>query len=137
MFGSNPAHEWKAEDFAISSQPGGVNNGAQTWEKLIRKHPNVSLVVSGHFIGNGISSRDGAARVVGTGDGGNRVLQMLANYQHMDEGGGGFMRLVTCEPSTSTVSVRTYSPYLDAYLTDPDNEFTVTGVGLGPVRESA
>jgi hypothetical protein len=100
---------------------------------LIRNYSNIALVVSGHFIGNGISSQDGAARVIGIGENGNRILQMLSNYQHMEEGGSGYMRLIVCDPSKGTVSVSTYSPHLDAYLTDTDNQFTVTGVSLGPV----
>ena len=133
LFGSNSAHNWNPEDYGISSQPGGVNNAAQTWDKLMRHHPNISLVVSGHFVGNSISYQDGAARVIGIGERGNRVLQMLANYQHMEEGGGGFMRLIVCDPSNDMVSVRTYSPNLDAYLTDADNQFTVSDVSLGPM----
>ena len=43
------------------------------------------------------------------------------------------MRLIVCDPSKDTVSVSTYSPYLDAYLTDADNQFTVDGVSLGAV----
>ena len=86
LFGSNPAHDWHPEDYGISSQPGGVNNSAQTWDKLMRHHPNIPLVVSGHFIGNGISSRDGAARLIGIGESGNRGL---ADAGQLSAYGGG------------------------------------------------
>ena len=45
--------------------------------------------------------------------------------------GGGYLRLVKCDPSSRSVSVKTYSPYLDSYLTDPSNEFTLENVDLG------
>lgn len=54
---------------------------------------------------------------------------MVANYQsyHHPSGGGynsGYLRLVEFLPDGVTVQVKTYSPYHDTYLTDPDNEFT-------------
>ena len=86
---------------------------------------------------NVATAQDGAARVIGVSEGGNRVLQMLSNYQHLEEGGSGYLRLIVCDPSKDTVSVSTYSPHLDAYLTDADNQFTVGGVSLGPVPRAS
>ena len=126
LHGSAPAHKWDPADHGISAESGGVNNGAEVWDKLLRRHPTVSMAFSGHFI-----DRGGTGRVLGKGDGGNQVHQMLANYQNMDEGGGGYLRLAECDQSKGTVSVRTYSPFLDSYLTDPRNQFTLTGVELG------
>jgi len=75
----------------------------------------MSLVFSGHYVG--------AARVTGIGNSGNKVFQLLSNYQGMDEGGKGYLRLVKFDPSYNKVSVKTYSPYLNSYLDDDDNEF--------------
>ncbi len=133
LFGSKTDHNWTPEDYGISRSQGGVNSPIQVWENLLRHFSNISLVFNGHFTGNGVSSQDGAARVIGISKGGNRVLQMLANYQHIPEGGSGFMRLAVCNPSEGTVSVSTYSPYLDTYLTDSDNQFTEVGINLGSV----
>ena len=126
LHGSLPAHEWDPADFGISTEPGGVNNGAEAWDKLLRRHPTMSMAFSGHFV-----DRGGTARVLGAGDGGNQVHQMLANYQNMENGGEGYLRLVECDPTEGTVSVKTYSPYHDSYLTDSRNQFTLTRVELG------
>ena len=126
LLGSKASHPWDPTDFGFASEPGGVNNGVETWDKLVRRHPNVSMVFSGHFTANG-----GTSLVVGKGDGGNRVVQMLANYQNMEEGGSGYLRLIRCDPANRTVSVETYSPYRNSYLTDLNNHFMVTDIDLG------
>ncbi len=120
LHGSDPEHDSKPEGMAITSHPEGANDGQDTWNKMLRRHESSMLVFNGHFLGS--------ANTLGTGNEGNTVYQMLSNYQHMDEGGGGFLRLVQCDPSNQRVSVRTYSPHLDTYLTDPANEFTFENV---------
>ena len=107
----------------IVSHPEGVNDGQDTWDKLLRRHESAMLVFNGHFLG--------AANNVGRGNEGNTVYQMLSNYQQMDEGGGGYLRLVRCDPSNRRVSVKTYSAHLDSYLTDPANEFAFENVDFG------
>ena len=123
LHGSRPDHDSKPESVGIVSDAEGVNDGQDTWRKALRRHENMRFVFNGHFLGS--------ANNVGRGNEGNLVHQMLSNYQHMDEGGGGYLRLVKCDPESGTVSVKTYSPYLDSYLTDPLNEFTLEGVELG------
>ena len=81
------------------------------------------MTFNGHFLGS--------ANTLSRGNEGNTVYQMLANFQHMDEGGSAYMRLVTIDPSNKRISVKSYSPHLDAYLTDPTNEFTFEGVDFG------
>ena len=83
----------------------------------------MSLVFNGHFIGQ--------SRITGTGNEGNLVHQMLSNYQDMLEGGQGYLRLVECDPSNRTISVKTYSPYLDTYINDEKNEFVIQNADLG------
>jgi hypothetical protein len=41
------------------------------------------------------------------------------------EGGEGFLRLVEFLPDGETVQIRAYSPSLDAFKTDPQNQFTL------------
>ena len=83
----------------------------------------MSLVFNGHFIGQ--------SRITGIGNEGNLVHQMLSNYQDMPEGGQGYLRLVECDPSNRTISVKTYSPYLDTYIKDEKNEFVIQDADLG------
>lgn len=53
---------------------------------------------------------------------------MLANYQGgvegTEKGGNGFMRLITIDPGNSSISVKTYSPYVDKYKTEPGQQFS-------------
>ncbi len=109
----------------------GANFSAQS--KLIynalKDLPNVHLMTGGHVASE--------SRRVDTYQG-HTIHSMLADYQGRDLGGGGFMRIWEFSPSTQTVSVRTYSPTMDAFETDADSEFTLDvdlrGVG-GPFRE--
>ena len=126
LHGSSADHEWDPGDFPIAAGPGGINNGVEMWDKLVRRHPTISLVFCGHFTASG-----GTARLIGVGDKGNRVYQMLANYQALENGGNGYMRLVTCYTDRGVVGVQTYSPYLDKYLTDSENQFEFDHVELG------
>ena len=38
------------DNLGIINSPEGANNGIQTWDKLIRKHNNMSFVFNGHFL---------------------------------------------------------------------------------------
>jgi hypothetical protein len=118
VYGDNKLHGVEPVDtdsLGIINSPEGANNGLQTWDKLIKKHDNMSLVFNGHFLGIG--------RVIGVGNNGNIVNQMLANYQHIEKGGSGYLRLVHCDPTRKEIRIKTYSPYLDTYLTDNSNDF--------------
>lgn len=101
--------------------PEAVNEGEQIWEKLVSQYPNVLMVTCGHVL------NDGTGVLVSEGKHGNKVYQMLANYQgYVEEsvkGGSGYLRILTLRPAKSTISVRTYSPYLNEYKTDPSQQF--------------
>jgi hypothetical protein len=101
---------------------GRDNDGTGIWEKLVRRNPNSALVFCGHILGIG--------RLMSTGDYGNRVFQMLANYQGDILGGGGYLRLAQFYPDQDKMTVSTYSPYLDNWLTDPNNQFVYTNLGI-------
>ncbi len=68
---------WLPENYGIGEDTGeeAPNNGAQLWEKLIKKHDNISMVFSGHILKSGVGT------LVSEGENGNKVYQMLANYQ--------------------------------------------------------
>lgn len=123
LHGSRPEHDSKPESLGIVSDPEGANDGQDTWTKMLRRHAKVRFVFNGHFLGS--------AHTVGAGNEGNAVYQMLSNYQHMEEGGSGYLRLIRCDPAGRSVSVKTYSPYLDSFLKDPANEFTIEEVDFG------
>jgi hypothetical protein len=105
------------------SDPGGPgkyglttdNNGEEIWEKFIRKNKNIIAVVNGHT--------GGAANRVDAGDHGNRVAQMIANYQF--SGGRGYLRILKFKPANGVIDVQTYSPYFDRFRNEPDDQFTI------------
>ena len=63
---------------------------------------------------------------------GSLVHQVLSDYQGLysgtaeDLGGSGYMRILEFDFSRKVISVQTYSPYLDSYLTDDANQFTLS-----------
>jgi len=120
-----PTHKGSPHIYGVANEPGGVNDGVEMWDKFVCLHPNISFVFSGH------GCNDGTGRLVGIGDNGNKVYQMLANFQMLDNGGNGYLRLVEFQANEQKVSVTTYSPYLDQYLTDTENQFEFTDVELG------
>lgn len=94
----------------------GDVNGAQMWNKLVKKNPNVFMVLAGHI--PGIARRD---------DFENRVVyQLLSDYQNFPMGGSGYLRIMTFEPQNDVIRVTTYSPYLDKYLTNNKNQFDLS-----------
>lgn len=95
----------------------GNNDGEEMWEKFVQRHENIFLVLSGHILG------DGLGRLTGTGERGNRVHQILANYQMKPNGGDGWLRIMTFVPDESKIVVTTYSPFLDEYADDDQNKF--------------
>ena len=46
-------------------------------------------------------------------------------------GGNGFLRLLEIDPEAGTINATSYSPYLDQYKTDWQNQFQFTNVDLG------
>ena len=118
LHGSSPNHLWKPTSY------GRANNGTDVWNKLLRLHPNTAFAFNGHVL------LSGTGRLVGTNDYGNQVFQILADYQTRSDGGGGFLRLVQFFPEQDSMSVKTYSPYLDSWLQDSENQFTYTNLGV-------
>jgi hypothetical protein len=88
----------------------------------LKDNPNLFLMLCGHMH----SSTDGAAQRTETGDYGNTIYILLADYQDYPSGGNGYLRTMQFSPADDHISVKTYSPYISSYLTDPDNQFVLT-----------
>ena len=56
---------------------------------------------------------------------GQPVQQILTDYQDRANGGDGWLRYYTFDPSAGTMTATTYSPKLGVYETDADSAFTV------------
>lgn len=121
-------HSWVPQQYGVGKETGdeAVNDGEMMWEKLVSRYPNILLVFSGHVL------HSGTGQLVSTGIHGNEVYQMLANYQSgvegSENGGNGFLRIVTIDPKAKTISVKTYSPYLGEYKREPDQQFVFENV---------
>ena len=101
--------------------------GNNIWNKLVRKYPNFLLVFNGHYT-------DGTyGRLASSGDAGNTVYQMFADYQTEWFGGRGLIRLVTLDPNNSSISVKTWSPPLRFYRDGDGDQFTYENVDLAPM----
>lgn len=99
------------------------------------------MVLNGHLTDALAAHRSDIA------DSGNLVNQIFANYQTLPNGGDGWLRIITFHPSSNSVSVQTFSPFLNRFKTDDDDQFTLfyhnphlqTGAGTlsGMVRSSS
>lgn len=98
--------------------PVGNATGDDLWQ-VLRKSPNVIMVLSGHLTDGQAAHRSDIA------DKGNLVNQIFANYQTFPHGGDGWLRIITFHPATNTISIQTYSPFLNKFKTDDRNQFTV------------
>ncbi len=93
------------------------NSGEEIWDKLVRKQPNVFLVVSGHVLGVGLQKS--------INDAGGEVLEMLTDYQGLPNGGDGWLRSLRFVPDENKIHVRTYSPLLDKENEDANEAFSL------------
>ncbi len=102
---------------ALNGDPDGANDGQLIWNKLIRDHSNVKLVLNGHV------SRSGHGRRVSINDDRHFVQQHLVNFQHWSGDGNGRMRLMEFNPASDMVQVKSFSPFSGEILKGPDLEF--------------
>ena len=103
------------------------NSAEQIWQKFIREHDQIFLVLCGHHHGQSFR--------VDKNNKGNPVYQILANYQGrgqalLDAGrpelrglGDGWLRLMQFDFSDApgTIAVKTYSTHYQQYSSDIEN----------------
>lgn len=112
-------HLWVPQKYGVGKLTGedSVNDGEMMWAKLVSQYPNILMVVSGHVL------HSGAGRLVSNGKHGNKVYQMLANYQMGEKGGNGFLRILNIDPEKNRIAVKTYSPYVNEFNTNPEHQY--------------
>lgn len=88
------------------------NDGDDIWEKMVRKHENIDMVVCGHV---GV---DSILCTTATGDNGNTVYQLLMNTQGTDLklGGLGVVGLMHFTEDGRFAKVEYYSTVLERYF---------------------
>jgi hypothetical protein len=100
------------------------NDGEAVWSKFVSQYPNIIAVVNGHAGSNGGNGATASRSDMGSG--GTLVAQMLSNYQWVNGGGYGYLRLINIQPAKHLMVVKTYSPYLNQWFTDSANQFTIS-----------
>ena len=100
----------------------GVNTPQQVWTKLVQPNCSIFMVVNGHWHDGDL----GEARRTDDNACGKPVHQVLSNYQERINGGDGWLRYYTFDPSEDTIDARTYSPTLDRFETDANSQFTLS-----------
>jgi 3',5'-cyclic AMP phosphodiesterase CpdA len=103
------------DNYALSKSEAGFNDGEDMWKKLVSRHGNMALVLSGHVCYTGLLSSKGGQ--------GNTVHQVLVDYQRDPNGGNGYLRLMQFAPDGVTVKVADYSPFLDRASEQPGGAF--------------
>lgn len=103
-----------------AQRPGGTPQSA-LWSSFVATHCQIRLVLSGHES----NATDGEASRTDPNSCGEPVQQVLTDYQSRPNGGDGWLRYYTVDPTAGTMRATTYSPLLDRYETDADSSFTV------------
>ena len=96
--------------------PGSFSDQGLAIYNALKDQPNLFLMLGGHIHGEG--QRTDVFN-------GNVVHSVLADYQSLANGGNGYLRIMEFSPANNEIRVKTYSPYLDAFFTDSDSEFTL------------
>ena len=88
---------------------GKRRSGEEIWDDLIRKNPQIFLVLNGNEQ-LGPPRNNGEYHQVSYNDAGLPVIEVLTNYQGYERGGDGWLRLVTFDEAAGHIWFRTYSP---------------------------
>lgn len=100
--------------------PEGAYDGEMLWRALVQRHPGIFLTLSGHVLG------DGAGVLTSRGLAGNTVHQILVNYQMLEEGGLGYLRLIELLPDGASLRMKTVSPSLGVWALEADQNGELT-----------
>lgn len=106
--------------------PGGIQTG-QIFDWFVRRNPNILMVQCGHFHEE---YRQTSVNVAGL-----PVHEVLADYQDDPNGGDGWLRVMTFNVGASRIDVESYSPFLDAFRTADESQFSLP-VSFAAYRET-
>lgn len=110
----------------VPTNDGGANNGDDIWNKLVSKHKNIVLVMSGH------EPSDTVVATKTKGAGGTYVTQLLIDPQDTDRtcGVSGLVALLHFSNNGTKVSIEYYSTIRNKYYKS-ENQFTLNIAGMG------
>lgn len=125
VIADHPNHQTMIVTHSYQKGNERTETGDEIWNKLVKKHKNVSFVFSGHHVAAGMAEDKG--------DEGNTVYQIQADYQDPDKADpNSYLRYMKFSPSSKTVKVWTYSPHLDKNKDDTNNQFTIKDFEFTP-----
>lgn len=120
---SHPKHKVLVSTHSYLTHGGKDRSGKNIWETFAKKHPNILCVFCGHL---------STVHFQSTGDKGNPVYEMLFDWQNSAKPDrNSYLALIEFNPKTRTISVETYSPVLDRFMTGPRETFRYKNV---PIR---
>ena len=100
------------------TSPYNLSAQGQAIYDALKGNTNFFLMLGGHVFNNdGESSRSDTYQ-------GRTVRTFVSDFQGYMNGGNGYMRLMYFSPSNNLVNIKTYSPWLDQYLTDADSQMS-------------
>jgi hypothetical protein len=102
-----------------------TSQGVKIWSSFVKKHKNIFLVLCGHIL---------VGRRTDTGDNGNTVYSLLADYQKLDNGGNGWLRIIKFIPAKNTIEVRTYSPMKGRFFSAGDDKYSTESMNKFDLR---
>lgn len=101
--------------------------GEGIYDNVILKNSNVFMVLCGHYYG--ASNRVDEIDDNKDGIPDRKVYQILSDYQGGDNGGNGYIRLMSFDEKNGTVNTKTYSPKLDDYNFYDNNDSERNSLG--------
>ncbi len=102
------------------NDPGNFTVDGQLIFDALKDNPNLFLILCGH---------NGTEEMRTDIFNGNTIYTLLSNYQGLANGGSGWLRYMTFSPLADTITVTTYSPWLNDFGSDnPDlmGSFTIS-----------
>ncbi|MBR6530214.1 MAG: metallophosphoesterase [Clostridia bacterium] len=116
----------KGDKYAPTNSDPENNNGEDMWERLIKKHENIVLVLCGH------ESHPTIVTAQDKGEHGNVVTQMMTDQSCVDsnliyakQNAAGMLTLLHFSESGTKLTVECYSPIYDMYYR-AENQFELT-----------
>lgn len=105
----------------IGTKYGCINNGQDLWDKLLKKHENISMLICGH------NPTDNITTLQKRGEKGNKVTEMLVDPQQTDKdwaGGTGLVAMMYLSNNGKNAEIEYYSVFKDALFLE-NNQMTL------------
>jgi hypothetical protein len=84
----------------------------------LKSSPNLFLMLSGHVTPITEGQRQDTYN-------GHTIYSLMSDYQSLEDGGDGWLRILHFSPSANQISVSTYSPVLDEFENTSSGQFTL------------